>query len=944
MTQPSLDTMFAAASGGRTVPLEVDVGKLFKEAVLAGKVDQTIREAFDYCQSELQGSPLGLASSVRPMAELLSVAAQDTARSGLTSTIFGGCLHQLALATHAVGQSTDIGKVGVLLEGFATANHLKVCIGTVTVNLDLVGDHDSGKGFLIRANKDAEITAACLVIYFHKRTENMVKQALRAAACDIVFDGRCLGSGSEFECHKLRFVEQEEQARNVIGLSSRRKCVFLVNLVSQAKSEKKTHWEDKHDADILRAVLEANRIDLPGWNLDTSRRYLSIGRRIADLRFTKILDLWEYFEQRNSLVDNITVLRGVLSACSDNDELDFVLKTLFLEQRCGLRTKLDNKACSTIVRALLLRQATMLHLSASYPRFAEELEDIRSWSYYRIFRGCSEQGVLDRCGEEHDVSDDQAEQEDVATQPDPQDLSSYSSRKPLLTFAKSLMSNRFERTFMSMAREGEKEKGGSDHHHRLSLNLTLAHAAAVQRHFTNITALYKVDFPVEETKVPDPAAKDQVVHQLPGSSDAVTVVLCSAIKDEAAYREKLERFNQEVAEFRAKEEKSYVNQRVILHVMDCDNDKLVSKLQRLPVLSSEKKRKLYLYDEHVARPFDWRAMKRNRKTIFHPRQSDFDQADLDLMLDVYMKTRTQLGDTCQDMLTVLLPAAPPNTAENEGAKRAVHRLRQLTPRHQRPKIGTVERSHEDVLRQTRERVSFVGNVDSTIIFTRQAPINVVRKAMMFCGGDTYFNRWRVTSIPYQQLPRCKEAVSATLWRDEAKAVAFAADDEMPHEEAMAHELSIKEEVVPYPHELSMQLVQELIRVFDIECMVVFTVGSGVALRACVERNIRAVGICDTKEQRQFVMQNIMEWVHTQNLVNMTNAPKKPQELMEYEKQLATKVGQQSPATTPVRVRTIQDAEPSPGMTAGVIPSPASKVKAVPPKAAGGMLGFGSVQL
>ena len=83
----------------------------------------------------------------------------------------------------------------------------------------------------------------------------------------------------------------------------------------------------------------------------------------------------------------------------------------------------------------------------------------------------------------------------------------------------------------------------------------------------------------------------------------------------------------------------------------------------------------------------------------------------------------------------------------------------------------------DVLRQTRERTSFVGNVDSTIIFTRQAPINIERKTMMFCEGDAYFNRWRVNSIPYQQLPCCEEAVSDKLWRDEAKVVACVADDE-----------------------------------------------------------------------------------------------------------------------------------------------------------------------
>ena len=137
--QSHLDTMFATAGqGGRAEPLEVDVRKLFREAVLSGDADRIIREAFEYCKAELQGKPLGLASPVRSMTDLLSIVGQDTSRSGLTSTIFGGCLHHLALATRAIGQSSDVGKVGVLLEGFTNASDLKVCLGTVTVNLETV--------------------------------------------------------------------------------------------------------------------------------------------------------------------------------------------------------------------------------------------------------------------------------------------------------------------------------------------------------------------------------------------------------------------------------------------------------------------------------------------------------------------------------------------------------------------------------------------------------------------------------------------------------------------------------------------------------------------------------------------------------------------------------------------------------------------------------------
>ena len=144
-----------------------------------------------------------------------------------------------------------------------------------------------------------------------------------------------------------------------------------------------------------------------------------------------------------------------------------------------------------------------------------------------------------------------------------------------------------------------------------------------------------------------------------------------------------------------------------------------------------------------------------------------------------------------------------------------------------------------------------------------------------------------------------------------------------------------------------------------------------ALKACIDRNIRAVGICDTKEHQKFAMQNLVGWVHTQNLINMANAPQKPQELIEYEKRLRTGAGQQSPATTPgqqspattlgqqspattlligaavrtpVAVNANQTAEASSSMTSAIIPSPAAVVTAMPPNAAGAIRGFGAMAL
>eukprot|EP00969_Alexandrium_andersonii_P165737 7324127-Alexandrium_andersonii.AAC.1 len=164
------------------MPLTIDVGLAFKETVLGGMLEETIRDAFTYCKNSLEGEPLGLASPARPMDEAVAISGQDASRSGSTGAIFGGCLQHLALEANAFGQSTDIGKIGVLLESMKAATDLKACVGTVMVNTDMVGDVQSGKGFLVRAHKDAEITAACLLLFFHRDAAGEVSNPVTSSA------------------------------------------------------------------------------------------------------------------------------------------------------------------------------------------------------------------------------------------------------------------------------------------------------------------------------------------------------------------------------------------------------------------------------------------------------------------------------------------------------------------------------------------------------------------------------------------------------------------------------------------------------------------------------------------------------------------------------------------------------------------------------------------
>ena len=212
--------------------------------------------------------------------------------------------------------------------------------------------------------------------------------------------------------------------------------------------------------------------------------------------------------------------------------------------------------------------------------------------------------------------------------------------------------------------------------------------------------------------------------------------------------------------------------------------------------------------------------------------------------------------------------------------------------------------------------------------------------MVYCEGDTYFNRWRVKAPPFQQLPRYAEDAGDKLWCDPSKQVRFLNDEDVPHEEAMADEASIKQgEIVPFPHEISMQLAQEFIRVFGIELAIIFKVGSGMSLQGCIERNIRAIGFCETKEHRTFVFDNLVEWVKSQRLVPAESAPKKPAEIIEFERNMA------APKETPkkpVEVESSPDAlaRVPTATTATVVPGAAPIVA----KKVATTRGFGSVVL
>ena len=84
------------------------------------------------------------------------------------------------------------------------------------------------------------------------------------------------------------------------------------------------------DADRLIKLLKEDKIETANVAVDTMKRCLSLGKRLAHEETALILRCWESLCQRDSLVDNSSTLRGVMGASdSDEEEEGDVVSSLF---------------------------------------------------------------------------------------------------------------------------------------------------------------------------------------------------------------------------------------------------------------------------------------------------------------------------------------------------------------------------------------------------------------------------------------------------------------------------------------------------------------------------------------------------------------------------------------------------------------------------------------
>ena len=289
----------------------------------------------------------------------------DKGKSGVLSA---GSLSSLDLPARAVA-TLDTGSISFLLTNFTTLASLKSMIGKIIINAS-VWDGTCFSG-LIRADKDAEVQTLCLVAFWCQNEQ------VSAACADLTFDFRALGLGSKQRTATLKLLDVEDKFRAVMGISGWRKVAMYHDIAKMMVAEGRFADKGADQGERLITLLKEAGADPGKINADTMKRHIALGRRVCDENVKAILLKWELGNKRETLVDPISVLRGVCSATENDADLATILKELTMQQRAGVRRQLvtprsNNDQCTpvNISKGIILRNNLYTHVLAIFPKHA----------------------------------------------------------------------------------------------------------------------------------------------------------------------------------------------------------------------------------------------------------------------------------------------------------------------------------------------------------------------------------------------------------------------------------------------------------------------------------------------------------------------------------------------------------------------------------------------
>ena len=452
--------------------------------------------------------------------------------------------------------------------------------------------------------------------------------------------------------------------------------------------------------------------------------YLKIGKRLDGKSTESLMVRWEFLEKRGALLDSITVLRMVAAATTTDGDLEHVLLHLFLQQRAGVRTVLVSTAknelnATNVVKALLVRRNLFVHLKMTFPKCTDAIEPYEGWGFYNDYKGVDINGTR---SEVVDMDDEEGSDADASEVPS----SVQVSRKLVMKLCDSLAKNKYERALVKMSRE----HAGSN-----TVDLTTPSAKTILTAIQEATSYYATDFavPVDTPSV--------IVHAAEGNTVRVQVEADEL--DENSYKDKLQIYEQEVKKFEDSKCNEYLKQHVLGWVVDVMDDpprvaKKVEKLCNACGVGKGTKRKLFLHDDLNDKATDWEKHKKGKRSVFTGTVSKLDRGDLDPLMEIYEVNKAP--NDSEDVLAVVTSGPPPNSATDRNVIVAHGRLKNIQPKHQKPKIGTIEIARNDILQRVKTKNAFVGQNEHHVIFTTQSKKTSQRKCFSVLQGDSYFNK------------------------------------------------------------------------------------------------------------------------------------------------------------------------------------------------------------
>ena len=194
-------TKSAPADEVERVPLPADCAEKLMSLGKSDALMATLSEAYTYTKTVVSPTPLLISGPAHTKASLKEKMSADADGSVTAS----GTLMDLNLEVDAV-TTLDVARIQWLMTHHADARAFKDAIGLITVNWDTA---DANGSSLQRLDKDAEIQALCLLIFWTKA------QAFIDAAADLVFKYVHGGQGSDSKAYSLKLINQEETKRKV---------------------------------------------------------------------------------------------------------------------------------------------------------------------------------------------------------------------------------------------------------------------------------------------------------------------------------------------------------------------------------------------------------------------------------------------------------------------------------------------------------------------------------------------------------------------------------------------------------------------------------------------------------------------------------------------------------------------------------------------------------